>query len=361
MRRHVHLYLAGVVLGTGAASLLSLWAAESWLADLAVHFRVQYLAIGLLAAPWFAWRRHWPLAATAAVVVALNVAPVVTAFSLPAAASPAETVAEDAAAIADQAPAAVVTPGIATAPVVATAPGHIAAPAAVPLRIASANVLFLNHDHAAVIAWARATQPEVLLFLEATAEWRGALAPLAADYPHRRYVTDRSHHGLLLLSRWPISDVLTRPTAEQDLRPVLFTTITKQGVPLRLAALHATWPLRPRDARQRARDLATLAAEAARRGSLPFMGLGDLNISPFSPHFQALLRDSGLRSAAAGRGWQPTWPTIFPPLGIQIDHALVSPEVQVRAFRRGTANGSDHRPIVIDVIIPNSNPLPDHP
>lgn len=345
MRRLGPLLLASPVLGACAASLLSLWAAESWLADLAVHFRLQYLAIGLLAAPWFAWRRRWPLAAAAVVTIALNVAPVVAAFSLPAAAVPAETIAEVPRAAAATAP---VAPGPAPAE-----PGD--APSAVPLRIASANVLFLNHAHAAVIAWARATQPEVLLFLEATAEWRGALAPLAAEYPYRRYVTDRSHHGLLLLSRWPITDVVTRPTARQDLRPVLFSTITKQGVPLRLGAMHATWPMLPAQARQRARDLAALAAEAARRGSLPFVGLGDLNISPFSPHFQALLRDGGLRSAAAGRGWQPTWPAMFPPLGIQIDHALVSPEVQVRAFRRGTSNGSDHRPIVIDVIIPNLN------
>ncbi len=315
------------MLGACAASLLALWAAEAWLPDLVVHFRVQYLTIGLLAAPWFAWRRRWPLAMAAVVTLALNVAPVVAAFSLPAAARPGP------------------------APAAAAA----VTPAAVPLRIASANLLFLNHSHAAVIAWARATQPEVVLFLEATAEWRSALTPLEADYPHRRYVTDRSHHGLLLLSRWPITDVVTRPTAQQDLRPVLFSTITKQGVPLRLGAMHATWPMWPAQARQRARDLAALAAEAARRGPLPFVGLGDLNISPFSPHFAVLLRDGGLRSAAAGRGWQPTWPALFPPLGIQIDHALVSPEVQVQDFRRGTSNGSDHRPIVIDVIIPNLN------
>ena len=323
MRHLLRLLLASLVLGACAASVLALWAAEAWLADLVVHFRVQYFAIGLLAAPWLAWRRQWPLAAAAAIAAALNVAPVVAAFSLAAA------------------------PAAPAAPVTATA-----TPAAVPLRVASANLFFLNHSHAAAIAWARATQPEVLLFLETTAEWRDALAPLVTEYPHRRYVTDRGHHGLLLLSRWPLSDVVTRPTTQQDLRPVLFSTVTKQGVPLRLAAMHATWPLRPRDARQRARDLAALATEAARRGSLPFMGLGDLNISPFSPHFQVLLRDGGLRSAAAGRGWQPTWPAMFPPLGIQIDHALVSPEVRVQAFRRGTSNGSDHRPIVIDVIIP---------
>jgi hypothetical protein len=94
LRRALRLLFASLVLGACAASLLALWAADAWLADLAVHFRVQYLAIGLLAAPWLAWRRHWPLAAAAVATVALNVAPVVTAFSLPAAAVPTDTIAE---------------------------------------------------------------------------------------------------------------------------------------------------------------------------------------------------------------------------------------------------------------------------
>jgi endonuclease/exonuclease/phosphatase (EEP) superfamily protein YafD len=317
LRRWLQRTLAAVVLGAGAASLLAIFAEQSWLADLAVNFRLQYLAVGLLAAPWCAWRRQWPLAAAALVAIVLNAAPVMAVFSAPSAERSAAT-----------------------------------PPTTVPLRIASANVLFLNHDHAAVLAWARAANPEVLLFLETTAEWRRALAPLEAEYPHHRYVTDHSHHGLLLLSRWPLSDVVTRPPDEANLRPVLFSTVTRQGVPLRLAAMHATWPMRPTEARQRARDLAAMAAEAARRGPLPFIGIGDLNISPFSPHYTAMLRAGGLRSAAAGRGWQPTWPAFFLPLGIQIDHALVSPEVQVRAFARGPRNGSDHRPIIIDVIIP---------
>ncbi len=311
------------LLGAGLASVLALWADAWWFADLFVHFRVQYLAIGLLAAAWFGWRRRWLPTAAAIAAVALNAWPVAAYLRAPA--------------------------------VAVSSPGAI-----VPLRIASANVLFLNSRHVDVLAWARAAQPEVLLFLEATIEWHRALAPLEAEYPFHRYVTDQGHHGLLLLSRWPLSDVVTRPPAEQHLRPVVFATVTKEGVPLRLAAMHATWPVRPATARQRARDLAVLAAEAARRGPLPFVGIGDLNISPFSPHYQTLLHDGGLRSAAAGLGWQPTWPAMFPPLGIQIDHALVSPEVQVQRFSRGPGNGSDHRPIIIDVMIPKQSGLLAH-
>jgi len=39
--------------------------------------------------------------------------------------------------------------------------------------------------------------------------------------------------------------------------------------------------------------------------------MGDLNITPFSPHFQQLLADSGLHSAAEGFGWQTSWPSFL--------------------------------------------------
>jgi hypothetical protein len=41
----------------------------------------------------------------------------------------------------------------------------------------------------------------------------------------------------------------------------------------------------------------------------------------------------------------------MPPAGIQIDHALVTSHVAVERFGRGPANGSDHRPIVADLVL----------
>jgi endonuclease/exonuclease/phosphatase (EEP) superfamily protein YafD len=79
--------------------------------------------------------------------------------------------------------------------------------------------------------------------------------------------------------------------------------------------------------------------------------LGDLNITAFSPHFQSLLAQSGLRSAVPGMQWLPTWPTFLPIAGIQIDHALVSPGITVRGVERGPRVGSDHWPLVVDLAL----------
>jgi endonuclease/exonuclease/phosphatase family metal-dependent hydrolase len=214
--------------------------------------------------------------------------------------------------------------------------------------VASLNLFFLNHAHERTIDWVRRASPEVVAFMEVTPEWRRALRALDAQYPHQVFAADRSHHAVLLLSRWPLTDRAGHP-GDLQLRPAVVVTLTKPSLVLRLAALHASWPASPQLAVRRAGDLDALADAARHRGALPFIAVGDLNISPFSPHFDAALAAAGLRSAASGRGWQPTWPTFFPPAGIQIDHALVSPEVDVRRFVTGSGTGSDHRPILMDV------------
>jgi len=68
--------------------------------------------------------------------------------------------------------------------------------------------------------------------------------------------------------------------------------------------------------------------------------VGDLNSSPYSPHYRALLRDADLR--ATTRNLLPTWL----PLGLNLDHALI---------RHGGAHTtalpwhtSDHRPLQTD-------------
>jgi endonuclease/exonuclease/phosphatase family metal-dependent hydrolase len=106
----------------------------------------------------------------------------------------------------------------------------------------------------------------------------------------------------------------------------------------------------PASAARRNEQLALLA-ERARAVTLPLVVVGDMNITPFSPWFQQLLVDGALRSAADGFGWQPSWPSFIPLAGIQIDHALVNSRVAVEHFTRGSPTGSDHLPIVTDLVL----------
>ena len=69
----------------------------------------------------------------------------------------------------------------------------------------------------------------------------------------------------------------------------------------------------------------------------------------WTPRFKHLLRATGLRDTAAGFGWQPTWPTFLPRLGITIDHCLASSALGVRALKTGPDIGSDHYPLIVEL------------
>jgi endonuclease/exonuclease/phosphatase (EEP) superfamily protein YafD len=73
-----------------------------------------------------------------------------------------------------------------------------------------------------------------------------------------------------------------------------------------------------------------------------------LNLTPWSPWWDALLEAGQLIDSRKGFGVHATWPANVWALMIPIDHVLVSQEVRVRRRRLGPALGSDHRPVVVD-------------
>jgi endonuclease/exonuclease/phosphatase (EEP) superfamily protein YafD len=87
----------------------------------------------------------------------------------------------------------------------------------------------------------------------------------------------------------------------------------------------------------------------------PVIAAGDLNAPQHSPVVQALL-DQGLRDAygEAGRGWGYTvGHALRPHLSfLRIDHVLVSHEIGVVDAQVGSRWGSEHRPVIADLLVP---------
>jgi endonuclease/exonuclease/phosphatase (EEP) superfamily protein YafD len=78
--------------------------------------------------------------------------------------------------------------------------------------------------------------------------------------------------------------------------------------------------------------------------------VGDFNVTPWSPLFADLLRDSGLADSCRGFGWQPTWPTRLPAMfRIPIDHCLHGAGVAIVDRRVGPEIGSDHLPLLLEL------------
>jgi len=290
--------------GLALASACALLAPLGWPFELFAHFRVQYLAAALVLAALLAWRRLAAPALLALVLVGWHAWP--------------------------------------------TAEGLLAKPRAEScngptLTVATANVRYSNQDHGRFLAWLDAEPADLVVVQEVTAAWAHDLAA-RRGYRYRHVLTREDPYGIAILSRWPLEAVSLVDLAG-DGRPSLGAVVAVDGRRLQVYGLHTHWPITPSLAR--ARDEALhVAAALARDATLPVVLLGDLNLTPYSPPFDRLLGDSGLRDVMQGQGWQPTWRAGFWPLALRIDHVLVSSDLCVEDATVGPAVGSDHRPVL---------------
>jgi endonuclease/exonuclease/phosphatase (EEP) superfamily protein YafD len=281
-----------------------------WVADLAVQFRLQWAALAMAGCLVLAAGGHVFWAALAFVIAAVQ--------------------------------------AVICAPILISRMPALAGPApSGPLRLIAINVWYRNRQFHRVIDYLATQRPDFALLAEITAEWEQALTPLHQLYAHRYVTRGRRGTGLLLLSRWPMQAAVW--PGFSDIEPAVAATLLINERSLQILSVHTSWPLGRENSVLRDRRLA-LVGEFARAQTGPLIVLGDLNVSPFSSHFQAMLGGGDLKSAAQGFAWQPTWPTFLPPGGIHIDHALTSAGVVVTSFLRGPRVGSDHLPIVMECV-----------
>lgn len=231
--------------------------------------------------------------------------------------------------------------------IVRSAKAHGTLCAGAPLRIATANLWFVNDDPSAAIEWLHSRPADIVVVQEVTTAWQRSLESLAAEFPYRYLRSREDPYGIGVLSRWPLARVQAVDFAEDGL-PSLVLDVDAGGTLVRVIALHTHWPVLP--SLYRARDAGLQRAAAlARTAESPVILLGDLNLTPYAPAFGRLERASGLRDALGERHWRPTWNARLWPLALPIDHVLVPIDACVLDAQIGPEIGSDHRPVTVSL------------
>lgn len=214
------------------------------------------------------------------------------------------------------------------------------------LRVMTANVEARNTRAAGLVTQIEREQPDILAILEFNAAWAARLAVLDGAYPYRIEVPQSDRFGIALLARKP---VLEHRVIDLGGTPAIDARIEGPTGTVRILAVHTMPPMSRHAAALRQSQLDQLAAIAA-AATEPVIVLGDLNLSPYSPHFAEFLERARLHDALVGHGPSITWPTFLPLLGIPIDHCLLSSSWDSIAYRRQPAYGSDHYAIAVDLI-----------
>jgi endonuclease/exonuclease/phosphatase (EEP) superfamily protein YafD len=218
----------------------------------------------------------------------------------------------------------------------------------VKFRVITYNTWFRNHDYADMARFLEQMQADVVVLQERDRD-DGAqrIASHLSSYPHS-FIEPRPH-GVVVLSRWPITAAELMPLTDGPGVLAAHVTLDWNGKPVTVLGAHLHWPLGPASSRMRNAELAGVASFAAAHKE-PVIVAGDFNTTPWSQNFRATLERSGLTDSAAGHGLAPSWPSQFPPVGIRIDHCWISHHWRSVDVRVGPSNGSDHLPLIADLV-----------
>jgi MYXO-CTERM domain-containing protein len=216
------------------------------------------------------------------------------------------------------------------------------------LTILSLNVHTLNPKPELVLDYLRATDADVVLLMEVDDAWMRRLGEWSASYPHRLEVPREDNFGIALFSRvsWTNASVVEFGSAGV---PSLVADLALAGRQIHLVGTHPLPPGTASYAAQRNEQFEELARHVVGT-TLPVVLVGDLNTTPWSPHFKDLLKASGLRDGSQGSGVSGTWPAFLPLGRIPIDHCLLSPEFALPVRQVGPPVDSDHLPMIWTVV-----------
>jgi endonuclease/exonuclease/phosphatase (EEP) superfamily protein YafD len=231
-----------------------------------------------------------------------------------------------------------------------------AAATAPRLRIVSANVMFDNPQHTALVDELRSLDADVIFLQEVTPDWWHAIRAggLLRSHPHFIEAARWGADGMALLSRLPFVSHRLRHVGR---RPVPTATVRAGNVSVHLVDVHVVAPLETFDEN---RDQQVAINRIVRDTAKPRIVAGDYNATPTNRWYQELL-DLGFHEVheAVGDPFATTWPNgvrHLPP--IRLDHVFVDdPPVVPLDVQQGTGTGSDHRPVIVDLaVLPTSPP-----
>ena len=223
------------------------------------------------------------------------------------------------------------------------------------LTVAVANVFYDNPEPEALAAALVALDADVLATLETPAALLSHPA-LVAAYPHRRgWTAPDVPGGPAIWSRLPLLD---RPRDSGGGHPnhLIATLDLGEGRPLEVLALHLDWPIVGGQGWQY-EDFARFWSKVGE----PLVVMGDFNAAPWSAMTRRVER---ITRTEVLDGWRPTFfggsggrsGRFWTPLGLPIDHILVSPGIGAAEVRTQALPGADHRAVIARLTVPTARP-----
>lgn len=217
------------------------------------------------------------------------------------------------------------------------------------LTLLTANLKVSNKQYRLARDAIRNANTDILVLIEADAQWFQALSPIRDTYPHRIEHIAGDGLGLLIWSRLPLAMPEIKRLVSKDRVSMHFSIETPGDLRARMIAIHPAPPGLPKDdapglhdSRQRDAELVMVAKAVASNRDQPWIVAGDFNDVAWSHTTRLFERLSGLMDPRVGRGLFNTYHANRRLLRYPLDHVFLSPGMRIANLRRVRIPGSDH-------------------
>jgi endonuclease/exonuclease/phosphatase (EEP) superfamily protein YafD len=220
------------------------------------------------------------------------------------------------------------------------------------LKLLQSNVKYSSTQYEKVLAYIAEEAPDIVTLQEVDKNWLANLGALQTTYPYSQFEAEATGSGIALYSKIK-PEQLARINLGLSWRPGLQVDFKLGETLVHLVTIHPPTPTEPPNFRARNQQFAEVTQHLLSLPA-PKILIGDLNDTVWSTYHAQMLAQTQMVNARQGFGLLPSWPSwlFFKPLMIPIDQCLLSPEITVAGIKTGPNIGSDHLPLVVELVVP---------
>ncbi|MCX2743898.1 endonuclease/exonuclease/phosphatase family protein [Mangrovivirga sp. M17] len=220
------------------------------------------------------------------------------------------------------------------------------------LRLLISNVYQYNKKYGKLIKLISKNDPDIILLVETSADWREAMDKAIGDQYTERVLEDQENtYGMLLFSKLKLENTQVNHLIKNEI-PSIETTVVLGYNRIKLFCLHPEPPVPSENAWATDRDAEILiVGKKAVKESLPVIVAGDLNDVAWSHTTELFLKTSDLLDPRRGRGFYNTFNAKYPLLRWPLDHIFCSHHFQLVKLKTLPSINSDHFPVLVDLAL----------
>lgn len=219
-----------------------------------------------------------------------------------------------------------------------------------PIRLLVCNVKMSNRRYDGLVSSIADRDPDLFVLMEVDGKWMDAIGDLLAAYPHVVAQPQENSYGMVLASKFELSDIEVEDMLTEGVPSIVATVHPEDGPRFRLYSIHPEPPVPHRGTEGRDGET-SLVALRVREETLPVLVTGDLNDVAWSGTTKRFRKVSRLLDPRIGRKVFSTFDARYPLVRWPLDHLFHSPDFRLREMHRLPACGSDHFPVMFDLVL----------